>query len=168
VAGRGSVRLHKDGRTIADSIELELQWSDGVTLRHDVTLANSYGGQFELIHGVNGTIRLAWSHGWLFKEADAPTQGWEVYATRQQVFDQEGIMLIANATQLSAQGQLQAGVGLPYSSLYYALMDFLKSVTEGTPSACSFQEGARATIAGILANQAVVTGQPMAIPAVGV
>ena len=28
-------------------------------------------------------IKLAWSHGWVFKENDAPTQGWEVYANRQ-------------------------------------------------------------------------------------
>jgi len=165
--GRGAIRLHKDGRTIADTIELELQWSNGITLRHEVTLANSYGGQYEMVHGVNGTIRLAWSHGWLFKEADAPTQGWEVYATRQQQFDEEGIVLIANATQLAAQGNLQEGMGLPHPSLYYALMDFLKSVTEGTAVACSFQDGARATIVGILANQAVVSGQPVTVPDMG-
>ncbi len=164
VTGRGAIRLHKDGRTIADTIELELLWSDGVPLRHEVTLANSYGGQYEMVHGVNGTIRLAWSHGWLFKEPDAPTQGWEVYATRQSNFDEEGIVLIANATQLAAQGQIQSGIGLPHPSLYYALMDFLKSVTERAPVACSFTEGARATIVGILANQAVVTGQSVAVP----
>jgi predicted dehydrogenase len=163
VSGRGAIRLHRDGRTIADTIALDLTFEDGLTLRHDVTIANSYGGQVETIHGVNGSIRLAWSHAWLFKESDAPTQGWEVYATRQYHFDQEGIVLIANATQLAAQGQLQAGAGLPHPSLYYALMDFLKSVAEGAPVACSFQDGARSTIAGVLAHQAVVTGQPVEI-----
>jgi hypothetical protein len=94
----------------------------------------------------------------LFKEPDAPTQGWEVYATRQQIFDEEGIVLIANATQLAAQGQLQAGVGLPHPSLYYSLMDFLRSVTENAPVVCSMQDGANATIVGIKANEAVVKG----------
>ena len=128
-------------------------------MRYQATLANSHGGTFELVHGINGSIRFAWTHAWLFKEADAPTQGWEVYATRQQVMDQEGIVLIANATQLAEQGQLQAGAGLPHPSLYYALMDFLKSVTESAPVACSFQDGARSSTVGILANRAVVTGE---------
>lgn len=159
IAGRGGVRHHKDGRTVADTIDLDLTWEDGAVLRYSATLANSYGGQCEVLNGVNGSIRLAWTHGWLFKEPDAPTQGWEVYATRQQIFDQEGIVLIANATQLAEQGNLQAGAGLPHPSLYYALMDFLKSVTESAPVACTMQEGARASIVGILANQAVVTGR---------
>ena len=162
--GRGGVRHHKDGRTVADTIDLDLIWADGVVMRYSATLANSYGGQFEVVNGVNGSIRLAWTHGWLFKEADAPTQGWEVYATRQQIFDQEGIVLIANATQLAEQGNLQAGAGLPHPSLYYSLMDFLKSVTEGAPVACPMAEGARASIVGILANQAVMTGREVAIP----
>jgi predicted dehydrogenase len=164
VSGRGAVRLHKDGRTVSDTIEVDLKWADGVAMRYEATLANSYGGAFEIAHGINGSIRFAWTHAWLFKEADAPTQGWEVYATRQQVMDQEGIVLIANATQLAEQGQLQSGVGLPHPSLYYALMDFLKSVTEKAPVACSFQDGARSSIVGILANRAVTTGQPIAIP----
>jgi len=163
VMGRGGIRLHKDGRTVADTIDLDLIWADGVVLRYSATLANSSGAQFEVVNGINGSIRLNWTHGWLFKEADAPTQGWEVYATRQQIFSEEGIVLIANATQLAEQGDLQAGAGLPHPSLYYSLMDFLKSVTEGVPVACSMAEGARASIVGILANQAIVTGQEVAI-----
>lgn len=163
IAGRGGVRFHRDGRTVADTIDLDLIWADDVVLRYSATLANSYGGQFEVVNGINGSIRLAWTHGWLFKEPDAPTQGWEVYATRQQIFSEEGIVLIANATQLAEQGQLQEGAGLPHPSLYYALMDFLKSVTEGAPVACSMAEGARASIVGILANQAVVTGREVVV-----
>ncbi len=159
IVGRGGVKHHRDGRTVADTIDLDLAWADGVVLRYSATLANSYGGQYEVINGINGSIRLAWTHGWLFKEPDAPTQGWEVYATRQQIFDEEGIVLIANATQLAAQGQLQAGVGLPHPSLYYSLMDFLRSVTENAPVACSMQDGAHATIVGIRANEAITTGR---------
>lgn len=163
--GRGAIRLHKDGRTVPDTIHLDLVWEDGVVLRCDATLASSYGNQYELFRGVNGTIRLAWRHGWLFKEADAPTQGWEVYATRQQFYDEEGITLIADATKLAAQGDLKAGVGLPHPSLYYALSDFVASIAQGAPVACSAEEGARATIVGILANQAITTGDPVDIPA---
>ena len=164
VVGRGWLRLHKDGRAVADTIDLDLIWADGVTMRYSATLANSYGAQFEVVNGVNGSIRLNWTHGWLFKEADAPTQGWEVYATRQQIFSEEGIVLIANATQLAEQGNLQAGVGLPHPSLYYSLMDFLKTVTEGAAVACSMADGARASIVGILANQAILKGLDVVIP----
>ena len=165
VEGRGAIRLHNDGRKVADSIELDLIWADGMTLRYEATLASSYGGAHEQFVGTQGTIRLAWSHGWLFKEADAPTQGWEVYATRQQAFGDEGIVLVADATKLAAQGALAQGIGLPHPSLYYALVDFVRSVTEGTPVRCSMQEGARATIVGILANRAVVSGETQTIPA---
>jgi hypothetical protein len=166
-SGRGAIRLYRDGRTVPDSIAVDLEWADGVCMRCEATLASSYGGQYELIRGVNGTIRLGWTHGWLFKEDDAPTQGWEVYATRQQLFGDEGIVLIANATQLAAQGALQAGAGLPHPALYYALVDFIRSVTEGAPVACSLEEGARATIVAILANEAVVTGRPIELPSFG-
>jgi hypothetical protein len=159
------VRFHKDGRTVPDTISLDLEWPDGIGLRYDATLASSFGSEYEVFTGANGTIQLAWSHGWLFKEADAPTQGWEVYATRQQLLNDEGIVLQADATKLAAQGELKAGVGLPFPSLYYALADFMKSVAEGAPVACSAQEGARATIVGILANQAVLTGKTIDIPA---
>jgi predicted dehydrogenase len=164
VTGQGAVRLHTDGRTVADTVRLDLEWPDGLTLRYDATLATSFGSQYEIVSGANATVQLAWTHGWLFKEADAPTQGWEVYATRQQVLNDEGIVLLADATKLAAQGELKAGAGLPYPSLYYALADFMKSVTEGARVACTAEDGARATIVGILANQAVVTGKTIEIP----
>jgi predicted dehydrogenase len=164
VQGRGAIRLHKDGRTVPDSIELDLVWDDGVALRYQATLASSYGGVHELFVGGQAAMRLAWSHGWLFKEADAPTQGWEVYATRQEAFGDEGIVLVADATKLAAQGALAQGIGLPHPSLYYALVDFVRSVTERTPVRCSMQEGARATIVGIMANRAVVSGESQTIP----
>jgi predicted dehydrogenase len=164
VQGRGAIRLHDDGRKVPDSVELDLLWDDGATLRYQATLGSSYGGTHELFVGAQGTIRLAWSHGWLFKEADAPTQGWEVYATRQEAFGDEGIVLVADATKLAAQGALAQGIGLPHPSLYYALVDFVRSVTEGAPVRCSLQEGARATIVGVLANRAVLSGETVTIP----
>ena len=167
VQGRGAVRLHTDGRTVADTIELELLWQDGVPLKYQATLANSYGGQHELFYGTSGTLRLGWRDGYLFKEQDAPTQGWEVYATRQHFFGEEGIVLVSDATQLSAQKDLRSDSGLPHPPLYYSLIDFLRSAAETHPLACSMEEGARATIVGILANRAIVTGQPVDIPAFG-
>jgi hypothetical protein len=96
----------------------------------------------------------------MFKEVDATTLGWEVYALRQQFHTDEGIILIADATKLAAQGQLKAGIGLPYSSLYYALGDFLRSVTfPNVKVPCSAQDGLKSTLVGIRGNQAVVSGK---------
>jgi predicted dehydrogenase len=156
--GSGDVRHYDDGRTIADSVHARLIWDDGVTLDWDATLASSYGGQFEELYGSNASMRLAWKNGWLFKEADAPTEGWEVYATRQSFHDDEGIVLVADATRLAAQGRIQDGLALEHPPLYYALADFVRSVTEGAPVACGAADGAQSTMVGILADAAVRGG----------
>lgn len=163
VRGSGAVLCHRDGRTIADTVQCELAFADGVRLQWQASLANSYQGRFELLSGSMAAIRLTWTHGWMFKEADAPTQGWEVYANREQFHDDVGITLIADATQLASQGKLKEGVGLPQSSLWYALSDFVESAAEGAPVACSAEEGLRSTAIGILAQRAVTSGKEVAI-----
>ena len=164
ISGMGALRFHRDGRTVPDTVHADLVWDNGVTMHWQATLANSFGGQFEAIHATNAAIRLAWTHAWLFKEVDAPTQGWEVYATRQQFHNDEGIVLVADATKLAAQGALKKGAGLPYSSLYYALADFLDCATKGSPATATARDGARATALGILANEAIVSGQAVSVP----
>jgi predicted dehydrogenase len=163
VKGSGQVLAWDDGRTIADTVTTELTFDRGLRLIWDATLGNSYEGTCELICGTMGSIRLAWTAGWMFKEADAPTQGWEVYANRQAFHNDEGITLIADATKLASQGKLKEGIGLPNPPTYYAVEAFLKSATEGKPVACSAAEGARATLIAIAANRAVTTGETITI-----
>jgi len=163
VRGTGSIRCFQDGRAMPDTVALEFAFQDGVRLLYSATLANSYEGRFELFAGSNAAVKLAWTAGWMFKEADAPTQGWEVYANRQHFHNDEGITLIADATKLAAQGKLKEGVGLPHTPLYYALEDFVRSVAESKPVACSAADGARTTIVGILAHQAIAQKSEVAI-----
>jgi len=163
VAANGCIRLHTDGRTVHDTVRAAFGYSNGTQLSYGASLANSYLGKWELMRGTNAAVKLAWTHGWLFKEADAPTQGWEVYANRQQFFNDEGITLIADATKLASQGKLKEGVGLPNPSLYYALECFLKSATEGKPNVCDAATGARSTIVAILAAQAAANGTSIKI-----
>jgi len=148
---------------IPHELGVPLQIASGATLTYDATLGNSFGGAYELFRGSNAAIKLAWSHGWMFKEADAPTQGWEVYANRQQFHNDEGITLIADATQLASQGKLKEGVGLPRTSLYYGLEAFFKSIQDGEPVACTADQAARSTVVGILAHQAITTGKRVEI-----
>jgi len=163
VRGGGSVRLHKDGREVADTVNCALVYEDGRRLAYEATLANSYERVYELLRGSMSAIKLAWTAGWMFKEADAPTQGWEVYANRQAFGNDEGITLIADATQLASQGKLKEGVGLPNPPLHYALADFLDSVTGEKPAVCSAEEGLRGAVIGILADRAVKSGDEIAI-----
>jgi hypothetical protein len=99
----------------------------------------------------------------MFKESDAPTQGWEVYAMRQQFHNDEGITLIADATKLASQGKLKAGMGLPNPPLSYAIGDFIVSINNSTPAVTTVDEGMRAAVVGILAHQAVMTGETVSV-----
>jgi len=167
VSGNGSVRFYQDDRTVYDTIACTLIFDDGASLSYDATLANSYGGKYEVFLGSAAAIKLAWSHGWLFKEADAPTQGWEVYANRQQFHNDEGITLIAGATKLAEQGKLKEGIGLPNPSVFYALENWISAMALGGSPACSIDEAARATIVGIAANDAIVSGSTVDIDLTG-
>jgi predicted dehydrogenase len=164
VAGSGSVRFHQDGRTVFDTAHADLFWDDGVRMNFFSTLASSYDARHEVFVGSNSSIKLAWSHAWMFKEADAPTQGWEVYANRQQFHNDEGITLIAGATKLAEQGKLKEGVGLPHPSLYYALSEFFRAVIEGAAPTVTIEDGARATAVAILAHRASLAGEALDLP----
>jgi len=163
VTGHGGIRFYEDGRKVHDTISCTLVYEDGATLGYDATLANSYGGKHEVFFGSNAAIKLGWSHGWLFKESDAPTQGWEVYANRQQFHNDEGITLIAGATKLAEQGKLKEGIGLPNPAVHYALVDWVTAIASGGSVACSVDEAARATMVGIAANDAIVSGKSVDI-----
>lgn len=165
VSGRGTIRLHEDGRQVADTVHAALRWADGTELAYSATLCNSFGGKHETLYGVNAAIKLAWSHGWMFKEADSPQLGFEVYANRQSFHNDEGITLIADATKLASQGKLKEGVGLPNPSHYYAVNDFIASVAEGKEVKCSASEGARATIVALMTNEAIKSGKTVTIDA---
>lgn len=163
VRGHGSVRLHKDGRAVADTVALELEFASGARLAWSGTLCNSYAGTFEEFCGEMATLRLAWNAGWMFKEADAPTQGWEVYANREQFHDEQGITLIADATKLAAQNKLKDGVGLPEPPLYYTLADFVAALGTGKPPACGIDEGLRAALVAQACHRAVTSGETVAL-----
>lgn len=163
VSGTGSIRLHNDGRTIPDTTHATYMFDDGTRLDWSATLANSYEGQYETLYGTNAAIKLAWTAAWMFKEADAPTQGWEVYANRQRFHTDEGITLIADATKLASQGKLKEGVGLPNPPAYYAMGDFIDAIANGKPAVVSAEEGLRATVVAIMANRAIAEGKALEI-----
>ncbi len=163
VTGGGAIRAYDDGRTINDTTFNTLRFGDGLFMHHQASLGNSFERRHETFRGTNAAIKLAWTAAWMFKEADAPTQGWEVYANRQQFHNEEGITLIADATKLASQGKLKEGVGLPNPPLYYALSDFVTSVRTRQPAVTTAADGMRATIVAIHASKAAASGAEQTI-----
>jgi len=164
VRGSGSVRVHEDGREVADTAACELAFEDGLRLHWEASLGNSYEGRLEVLRGSMASFELAWTHGWMFKEAEAPTQGWEVYANRQTFHADQGITLIADATKLAAQGKLEEGVGLPHPPLHYALARFVAACAGEGEVHCGAEEGHRSTVVGLKASEAVTSGETVEIP----
>lgn len=164
VRGTGEILAWKDGREVADTVHCEFQFPGGVRSQWEASLGTSFEGEYSLLAGTMGTVKLAGTHAWMFKEADATTFEWEVYATRQQFHQDEGIILIAGATELAAQGKLKEGIGLPHPPLYYAMENFLVAVGEDSEPCCSAEEGLRAAAVAIRAAEAIRTGTEVAIP----
>lgn len=156
VRATGGVRFWNDGREIADTVHAAFTYEDGAVLTWFGTLASSFLGKEEIFVGSSSTIKLGWTHGWMFKESDAPTQGWEVYANKQQFHNDVGITLIAGATKLAEQGKLKDGVGLPNTSLFYSLESFVKAAAGQGKVSCSAADGTRSSIVAILANKSLV------------
>lgn len=160
VAGWGGIMLYDDGREIPDTVQCVLTYPDQVRLLFDATLANSFDGSYEQFTGTMGTVKMIGDLGWMFKEADAATQGWEVYAVRQHFHKEAGITLIANATKLAKQGKLKEGVGLEHPELYYGLQDFLAGIVESkTSTACPAMAALESTVIAIKTHEAVMSGK---------
>lgn len=159
----GATLSWSDGRETPDTVAAELAFDGGLRMHWDATLANSFDGQHELFAGTMGTIKMAETFGWLFKEADAPTQGWEVYASREKFHSEEGITLIADATKLAQQGKLKEGIGLPNPPLFYALQDFVKSILEKKAVVCGAADGYRAAAIALRVQEAIDTGNELEV-----
>ncbi|MCH2101858.1 MAG: Gfo/Idh/MocA family oxidoreductase, partial [Planctomycetes bacterium] len=159
VRGWGGIRLWQGSTELPDTVQLDFGWDNELRCQQELTLASSIGGEELVISGTHGTIRLAGRHAWLFKEPDAATQGWEVYAHRERFHQDEGYVLLANATKLAAQGKLQDGAGLPHTELWYALQAFVTAAVENAEPPCPIQEAMQSTIAGIKAAETIATGK---------
>lgn len=167
VRGWGGIRLWQNGTELPDTVQLDFGWDGDLRCQQEHTLASSIGGEELEISGTHGTIRLAGRHAWLFKEPDAATQGWEVYAHRDRFHQDEGYVLLANATKLAAQGKLKDGAGLPHTELWYALQAFVTAAVEDGEPPCPIQDSMPSTTAGIKAAEAVVTGEEALLGFVG-
>jgi len=116
---------------------------------------------------------------------DCPQMGWEVYARKESFYNSSGIVLAANASKLVIKAKEGDKTAPPGTPLYFALDNFLRNTVDldnkieasadllkDEPSAINeiltevnkrpaagYLEGLQATIIGIKANEAVLTGK---------
>jgi predicted dehydrogenase len=160
VAGTGLIAAWKDGRDVADTIQLTVEYPNGVRFLYTATLASSFEADRDVFQGSEATILMHKDRAWMLKESDAPNLGWEVYATKEAIHDDTGIALVANATKLLDAGLDPSENRDAYTKgpLYYACETFLDAVRGKAKTPCGPVEGFQATVTALKANEAVVTG----------
>ncbi len=162
VAAFGGNVLYQDGRTVPDTVQCVFEYPGGVRFMQDITLANSFDGSYELLMGDMGAVLLRGERAWLFKEADAPLEGWEVYARREPVGDETGIALVADATKILALGKVPGKDGSTLDpgkdALYYSVEAFANCIRQNKPAACGPMEGLQAAVTALKAHEASLTG----------
>lgn len=191
VVGSGSIALWKDGRDVPDTVQAVFEFPNGVFKQFDATLANSFDANYEMIYGSDAAVLMRETKGeskaWLFKEADSPLLGWEVYARKDVFYEETGIVLVADASKSAPKTEEQKKEdAIKHAPLYVALQDFLLNagrVTESIEEAktslgaddadtinqflagirlrpgAGYLEGYRAAVMTVTANQAILAGK---------
>ncbi|MEW6301863.1 MAG: Gfo/Idh/MocA family oxidoreductase [Verrucomicrobiota bacterium] len=192
VTGFGSSIHWKDGRDVPDTVQAIIEYADGVRMIYDSSLVSSFDADYEMYYGSDATLMVRGSRAWMFKEADSPLLGWEVYARKDQFYRETGIALVANATKLTAQSDsitdeppitstplylaLSAFVTNSYNhgaavedfiasfgaADNQALIEYLADINKNKVPAAGFDEGFAATVTAIKVNEAIVKGQKIA------
>ncbi len=129
VQGFGSTIQWDDGRKVPDTVQAVIEFPRGARMIADVTLANSFDGAHEIYYGTSAALMVRGAKAWMFKEADAPLLGWEVYALKETFHKEIGIALSADATKLttvtgSGDDNSEADK-FTNTPLYYALEAFV-------------------------------------------
>lgn len=189
VTGFASTLLWKeDGRDVADTVDVTLEFAGGPRMNFNASLATSYESEYELLHGSDGTILLREGKAWMFKEVDSPLLGWEIYARKETFHSETGIVLAAGSSKQVANAEKAVeDTTSVLPPLYYALEAFLGNCAEisaavedfrstfgaaADPKAlaqnlagielrkgASWKDGYSATVLALKANEAVTRGR---------
>jgi predicted dehydrogenase len=170
VSGYGSVMYWgKDGMQVPDTVQIFVEYPKNVRFQYDATLVSSLGGAYEQFYGDQLSVLMRDQRAWMFKEPDSNLLGWEVYAKKERYGIGEeslgsGIAMVADATQLLAQGKEPGKVGtdVTKTALYQAIAAFGESIQKNTPPKAGVLEGYQATVVALKANEAVLTGKTIA------
>ena len=133
VTGFGAlIQWTEDGREVADSAQAVFEYADGVLHNQEITIANSFDSDYEVLYGSDSAVLMRDRQAWMFKEPDAPLLGWEVYARKEAFYKESGIVLGADATKLGAadpkpqpQAASTSTPALQATALSFSLQRFL-------------------------------------------
>ena len=158
--GMGTIVNWKDGRDVPDTVQAIIEFPNSVRMIYSSTLASSFSDSFTLFQGSNSSLIMREKLGWMVKEADSPLLGWEVYARKEQVHNESGIAMVADATKILEAGKEpgREAVSATQDALTLALDSFARSVRGDSRVACGPVEGYQATVAAIKANEAIAGG----------
>jgi predicted dehydrogenase len=166
VSASGAVIAWRDGREVPDTIECVLEYPRQVRALYSATLASSFGGAYSVFQGSNSSLLVREHRAWMFKEADSPLLGWEVYARKETVHDETGIALVADSTKILAEGKepgKEGPVEPEKGPLYLALDNFARSVRKQARVNAGADEGYRATVVALKAHEAALAGSRIAL-----
>ncbi len=138
VTGHGAIRFWNDGRDVPDTVQLFVEYPEGLEFVNDATLCNSFDGEYEMYYGTDAAVMMRdnkverengyeYFHlAWMFKEVDSPLLGWEVYARKDAFYKETGIALVAGGSKQTALAKGGEEVSpFPFPSLSYALQSFI-------------------------------------------
>jgi len=166
VTGFGAITAWNDGRDVPDTVQCVIEYPKNVRLVFTSTCASGFGGDYTLIQGDQSSLMLRDKRGWMVKEADSALIGWEPYAKKEQVYDETGICMVANASKILAEGKdpaKDATSELTEEPLAVALEAFAKSCKDGSKPAAGAVEGYQAAVTAIKANEAILAGTKIAL-----
>jgi predicted dehydrogenase len=164
--GFGSILNWKDDRDVSDTVQCILEYPNNLRAILSLTLTSSFSDSFTLFQGSNSSLMMREKKGWLIKEADSPLLGWEVYAQKEPVNNETGIVMVANSTKLLEAGKEPSKDGsleLNKDPLFSALESFSLNVRTGSVPASGALEGYQATVAAIKGNEAILAGSKVTI-----
>ena len=161
VIGFGSIAGWNDGRDVPDTVHCVIEYPKNIRMMLNSTLVNSFSGQYTLFQGTASSLMMRDDRGWMIKEADSALIGWEVYARKEQVYEETGICMLANASKILAAGKdpaKEASIKPEHSALFTALESFTRSIRESSKPAASALDGFQAAVTAIKANDAILAG----------
>ncbi|MCU0770793.1 MAG: Gfo/Idh/MocA family oxidoreductase [Verrucomicrobia bacterium] len=152
VSGQGSIRLWADGRTVADTVQAQLEFPEAVNAYFSASLASSFGGEAETYHGSDATILMRESSAWMFKEVDSPLLGWEVYARKEQFQKDTGIVLKLGGSKQASFSEAEVKAEAEKTALYYSIEAFLRNCSSVDMARKDFVEVFGGDDPGLLRN----------------
>lgn len=166
VSGAGAIMNWKDGRDVADTVQCITEFPNNVRMVYSSTLASSFSDSFTLFQGSNSSLMMREKQGWMIKEADSPLLGWEVYARKEQIHNETGIAMVADATKILEAGKepgKESALAPTQDALTRGLDEFARSVRGDSKVACGPLEGYQATVAALKADEAITAGSTITV-----